>query len=300
MDLHDLHSFEQNVGVPLMPSLIVNGAKIEYEDIGQGLPIILTPGGRSDMSTVRGLANHLSPNYRVIIYDRRNCGASDVVISGALSESDIWAEDLNEMLKQLGAYPAYVGGNSAGQRASLLLAIRHPEAVRGLLLWNITGGSVAAEQLGYNYYGQFIEIAETYGMQGIIESDFFAERIKNNASNLERLKSMDTQNFIDVMQNWRSFFTADTPIIGATEAQLMKIDVPTVIIPGTENDPVHPRTVGENLHKILPNAELHPPIWSPEEYDTLRLEDPSAFQEIGHDRRAPIFLDFLTSINKSN
>ena len=283
-----------------MPSLIVNGAKIEYEDMGTGLPIILTPGGRSDMSTVRGLAKHLASAYRVIIYDRRNCGASDVVIAGDLSESDIWAEDLNEMLKQLGAYPAYVGGNSAGQRASLLLAIRHPEAVRGLLLWNITGGSVAAEQLGFNYYEQFIEIAKQYGMKGIIESDFFSERIENNESNLERLSSMDSQNFINVMQNWRSFFTADTPIIGATQAQLRAINVPTVIIPGTANDPVHPRSVGENLHALLPNAELHPPIWSPEEYDTLRLEDPGAFQEIGHDRRAPIFLNFLTSISKSN
>ena len=155
-----------------MPSLIVNGAKIEYEDMGTGLPIILTPGGRSDMSTVRGLAKHLASAYRVIIYDRRNCGASDVVIAGDLSESDIWAEDLNEMLKQLGAYPAYVGGNSAGQRASLLLAIRHPEAVRGLLLWNITGGSVAAEQLGgrYLYNGDFLDIVRKYCLLGPVEN----------------------------------------------------------------------------------------------------------------------------------
>jgi len=279
-----------------MPNLMVNGAKIEYEDIGEGIPIVLTPGGRSDMSAVRGLAKHLSSKYRVIIYDRRNCGASDVIISGDLSESDIWEEDLNEILSQLRASPAYVGGQSAGQRVSLLLAILHPESVRGLLLWNITGGSIAAEQLGYNYYDQFIDIAEKTGMQGIVESDFFAERIRQNPSNLERLKSMETQDFINVMRIWRSFFTDDTPVIGATEAQLRAIKVPIVIIPGTENDPIHPRSVGENLHKILQNAELHPPIWSPEEYATLRLEDPNAFQELGHDRRAPIFLDFLASI----
>ena len=87
-----------------MPSLIVNGAKIEYEDMGTGLPIILTPGGRSDMSTVRGLAKHLASAYRVIIYDRRNCGASDVVIAGDFSESDIFLTQLRICFKGIEEY----------------------------------------------------------------------------------------------------------------------------------------------------------------------------------------------------
>ena len=60
---------------------------------------------------------------------------------------------------------------------SLLLALRHPDAVKGLLLWHVTGGAVAAERLGYNYYEQFIEDAERDGMQGVVDSEFFAERI---------------------------------------------------------------------------------------------------------------------------
>ena len=153
------------------------------------------------------------PHYRVIIYDRRNCGASDVVIGGDLSEQEIWADDLNELLSRIDASPAYVGGGSAGCRVALLLALRHPEAVKGLLLWHVTGGAVAAERLGYNYYEQFIEAAERDGMKGVVESDFFAERIAENPSNRERLLAMDVQEFITTMRRWRTFFTADKPVI---------------------------------------------------------------------------------------
>ena len=276
-----------------MPTLVVNGANIQYEEMGEGIPIILTPGSRYDMNAVRGLAEQLGSEYRVIIYDRRNCGASDVIISGDLSEQEIWADDLYEILHQLQAIPAYVGGGSAGCRVSLMLAIRHPESVKGLLLWHITGGSVAAEQLGYSYYEEFIEIAKKDGMQGVIATDFFAERIRQNPSNLDRLVSMHTGDFISVMERWRTFFTDKDPVIGSTKEQLDKIAVPAVIIPG--DDDVHPLLVGQNLHSILHDSELHSPVWSKEEEERLVLQEPDVLQQLGTSRRARIFLQFLNN-----
>jgi pimeloyl-ACP methyl ester carboxylesterase len=277
-----------------MPSLLINGANIAYEEMGNGTPLALTPGGRSGMEAVRRLAERLAPYYRVIIYDRRNCGASDVIIEGDLSEQEIWAEDLYELLNRLDASPAYIGGGSAGCRVSLLLAMRYPEMVKGLLLWHVTGGAFAAERLGYNYYEKFIDIALKDGMKGVAESEFFAQRIQQNPSNQERLLSMNPREFIDVMQRWRSFFTADKPVIGATEAELKTIGAPMAIIPG--DDDTHPRAVGENLHRILPHSELHPPLWSRDEAERLRQQDPAQFQEMGHERRASVFLLFLEKI----
>ncbi len=280
-----------------MPTMKINGATIAYEEMGSGTPITLTPGGRQGMEGVRGLAELLASRYRVIIYDRRNCGASDVTIGGEPSEQEIWAEDRYELLNRLGATPAYVGGGSAGCRVSLLLAIRHPDAVKGLLLWHITGGEVAAQRLGYNYYEQFKEIAGRDGMEGVVLSEFFAERIRENPSNRDRLLSLKPEEFIETMGRWRSFFTADKPVIGATEAELMTIGVPMVIIPG--DDEVHPRAVGENLHRILPHSELHPPVWSPEETRSMRDEDPVKVRELAHARRAAVYLPFLERLERT-
>lgn len=65
-----------------MPSLTLNdGTNIHYEVLGSGPPVLLTPGGRSDMGRVRPHAEVLvAAGYQAIIHDRRNCGRSDVAI----------------------------------------------------------------------------------------------------------------------------------------------------------------------------------------------------------------------------
>ena len=274
-----------------MPSMLINGVNIRYEELGSGVPVALISGGRGDMEAVRGLAERLATHHRVIIHDRRNCGASDVVIGGELSEHEIWADDTHELLTRLDATPAYVGGGSNGSPVSLLVAIRHQETVRGLLLWNVIGGTVAAQRLGYNYYEQFVEIAQREGMQGVTESEFFAERIQQNPSNRERLSAMDPQEFISVMLRWHAFFTAKKPVVGASEAELQAIQVSAAIIPG--NDEVHTKEVGENLHRILPNSELHEPVWSIQERETQIDQDPAKFRDLGYERMASVFLPFL-------
>ena len=74
-----------------MPYANVNGVNLYYEEYGTGPAVILTPGGRVDHNGLRPVAALLSPHCRVIIHDRRNCGKSDVVIGGELSEQHIWA-----------------------------------------------------------------------------------------------------------------------------------------------------------------------------------------------------------------
>ena len=278
-----------------MPQTTIRGCTINYEVLGLGGPwVALTPGGRNGMQGMRGLGARLAEGgYRALIYDRRNCGASDVIIGGALSEQEEWAEDLYELLRQVATVPAYVGGSSAGCRVSLLLAIRHPDAIKALLLTAVSGGQVAAERLGYNYYGQFIEAAQRGGMQAVMEMPFFAERIEQNPSNRERLLAMNPNEFRAIMARWRAFFTADKPIIGATEAELRAIEAPAIIMPG--NDEVHPLAVGENLHRIMKRSELVPQLLTEAEVATLRDHGGApAAQAERTARLAPFLLDFLT------
>jgi pimeloyl-ACP methyl ester carboxylesterase len=228
--------------------------------------VALSPGGRRDLSGVEPLAKHVADaGHRVVIFDRRNCGASDVVIDGQDSEYEIWADDIHELLRQLGALPAFIGGSSSGCRTSLLFALRHPEAVKGLLLWRVTGGRFACERLAEEYYGQFIEAAKKGGMAKVCEMEHWKERIEARAENRDRLMKMDPEDFIAVMSHWRDYFLkgADLPVIGATEAELKTIKVPACIIPG--NDNTHGRQTGENLGRLLEKSEVH--ILFPKHYD---------------------------------
>ena len=245
----------------------IRGVNINYKIFGDHGPwVALSPGGRRDMSGIEILATRVAAEgHRVVIFDRRNCGASDVVIAGEDSEYEIWADDIHELLSQLGALPAIVGGSSSGCRTALLFALRHPEAVRGLLLWRVTGGRFACERLAEEYYGQFITAAKAGGMAAVCEMEHWKERIEANPANRSALMNMDPARFIAVMSHWREYFLrgADLPVIGATEAELKSINVPACIVPG--NDNTHGRQTGETLGRLLRNGEVH--ILFPKHYD---------------------------------
>jgi pimeloyl-ACP methyl ester carboxylesterase len=277
-----------------MPIATIRGVHINYQVLGEHGPwVALSPGGRRDLSGVMPLATQVAAaGYRVLLHDRRNCGASDVVIAGDESEYEIWADDLYALLTQLQALPVYVGGSSSGCRLSLLFALRHPEAVRALLLWRVTGGPFAAQRLAHNYYGQFIEAAQQGGMPAVCETEFFRERIASNPANRDRLLDMDAQRFINVMSHWREYFLrdADLPVIGASAEALGSITVPTCVIPG--NDRTHPRRVGENASRLLPNSELHilMPHDSEDDVSTAGWDEKQG-------ELASIFIDFLKRVS---
>ncbi|MGH7047717.1 MAG: alpha/beta fold hydrolase [Stellaceae bacterium] len=242
-----------------MPVISIHGVDINYRVLGERGPwIALQPGGRRGLLGVASLAEKIAEaGHRVLIYDRRNCGASGVSLAGGDAENEIWAEDLRELLAQLDAAPAFVGGSSSGCRLALLFALRHPTAVRGLLLWRVTGGAYAAQRLVEQYYGQFIAMARSGGMAAVCASEHFAEVITANPENRERLMALEVDDFIAVMERWRHAFNegAEHPVIGLAPDELRSLAMPACIVAG--NDPVHLRAAAQTAHRLMPQSEYH-------------------------------------------
>jgi pimeloyl-ACP methyl ester carboxylesterase len=268
----------------------VRGVEINYQVLGERGPwVALQPGGRRALDGVRPLAEKLAEaGNRVLIYDRRNCGASGVAFEGD-GENEVWVEDLRELLLQLDAIPAFIGGSSSGCRLALLFALRHAPAVRGLLLWRVTGGHYAAQRLSQNYYSQYIELAETGGMDAVCASEHFAAVIAANPSNRARLTAIAPGDFIARMRRWRQSFEAgaDHPVIGLSPAELRSMTMPACIVPG--NDRVHPRGPGQSAHRLLPNAEYHEVLPEDRPDQDVALED----WEKKEGLLAAIFIDFI-------
>ncbi len=278
-----------------MPEALVRGVRINYEIIGTSGPCIaLTPGSRRPYGELVDLSKAIAASgYRMLLHDRRNCGASDVAFDGSASEHEIWANDLYALGKELGVLPMYAGGSSAGARLAILFATLHADGLRGLLLWRITGGQEAVDRLAENYYGQFIEIARNGGMQAVCNSEHFSACIKARPSNRDKLLNTDASQFIDVMAYWRECFlqSAKLPIVGATEADLRAIKAPACLIAG--NDVIHTPVTARKAAGLIPNSELHDDVVEKRSDNNLLKEWDRNEWRMAEPRIAAIFAAFL-------
>src|SRR5215469_241667 len=195
----------------LVSSVEVNGGKVVYEILGDsGDLIALTPGGRfgKDIPGLRPLAEALvDGGYRVLLWDRPNCGKSDVQFYGQ-SESHMRAETLHGLLGALRVQRCIIAGGSGGARDSILTTMLYPELVSKLVVWNIVGGIYGTFVLGSFYIVPSILAVRGTGMQGVSRVSEWKERIAENPANLDRLMSFDADEFLTVMLRWLNAFVS--------------------------------------------------------------------------------------------
>ena len=279
-----------------MPIAVIAGAHINYEVVEpqrlrEGMhDLALSPGGRNPMGDMRRLADLMAAaGWRVLLHDRRNCGASDVGFDATRSEFEMWADDLAALLDHLGMSPAIIGGSSSGARLALTLALRHPPSVRALLLMRITGGRFAVDRLVEKYYDGASRAAASGGMAAVCEEAHFRDVVRDNPRNRDLLMAIEPAGFIACMNAWRAHFLAgiDLPLIGTTEAELGSLQVPVCIIPG--NDLTHPRARGTLVAPMIRTCELHHVTDVEHAIDVTPVEEWSAH----YPAMARVFIDFL-------
>jgi pimeloyl-ACP methyl ester carboxylesterase len=242
-----------------MPVSKINGVNINWRTVGDHGPrLMMTTGGRRGHDEFVPLAEKIAHyGYRVMLHDRRNTGASDILIEGNEGEEAIWTRDMHALMSEQNALPAFFSGSSAGARTSILFYLRYPQAVRGLLLLRVTGGAFAAGRLPEQYYGQYIRAAEQGGMDAIRAMDMWKERIEANPANREYLARLPARQFIDVLTRWNEIFVAGGhhPVMGVTPDELRSIKTPTIVVPG--NDNTHSSASGLTAHRLIAGSTLH-------------------------------------------
>jgi pimeloyl-ACP methyl ester carboxylesterase len=253
-----------------MPKAQINGISIAYEVAGKGPPIVWTPGGWFPRRpTAYVFAGRFSANYRVLLWDRRNSGASDIAIEDAESEAHLWTDDLHALLQELDMSPAYVGGSSAGCVMSLLMAHRYPQDVKGLLLYNPPTDDVQSCQqpLVEYHYLCLARAAEEKGIEAVIElsthppdpewawiTGWVAETIALNPGNRERLLAMDPGQFASIMKKWAGGLTSPRSYLAnLSDEELAAIDAPAIV--SYDFGAWHPEHTARELYRKLPNAE---------------------------------------------
>ena len=244
----------------------INGGNVVYEILGEtGELIALTPGGRfsKDIPGLRPLAEALvEGGYRVLLWDRPNCGKSDVQFYGQ-SESHMRAETLYQLVTALDAGPCIILGGSGGARDSMLTTMLYPEIVRKLVVWNIVGGIYGSFVLGGHYITPSILAVRGLGIEGLLSVPEWRERIEQNPANRRRLLELDADEFLKVMLRWLNAFVPKPgqTIPGVPDEMFDNITVPTLIIRGGENDWDHPKRTSLEVNCLIKGSKLIDPPW---------------------------------------
>jgi len=278
----------------------IHGGQVVYDLLGPpyGQPIVLTPGGRfsKDVPGLRPLAEALAEGgLRVLLWDRPNCGASDVQFYGR-SESHMRADTLAELLTRLDLAPAIIAGGSGGARDSLLTVIRHPEVASKAIAWSIVGGVFSTLNLAGVYVLPNINTARIVGMEGVVNLPEWQDLIEANPRNKERLLSMDPDEFVTVMLRWLNAFVPKPgqTIPGVEDEEFANIQVPTMIIRGGENDLDHPKRTSMEVHCLVKDSILVEPPWPEDAWEQAVRASAAGTGNIFDPwvQAAPLILDF--------
>ena len=252
-----------------MPQVTVgteNGAPIEihYEDHGSGHPIVLIHGYPLDgNSWERQERDLLANGYRVITYDRRgfgrveSAGIPDMTTTPSLADFEVLIEHLDvsdvvlvgfsmgtgEVVRYLGSY-----GSERVRKAVLLGAIPpfllktddNPEGVEGKVFADIEA-AIVTDRYAYfeNFLNNFYNV-DVLGGTRISDRAWQASfNVAVGASPFATYACVDT---------WLTDFRADLP----------KIDVPVLVLHGTEDRILPFESTAARLPALIADCTLVP------------------------------------------
>jgi|SRR5688572_11112117 len=126
--------------------IAVNGVRLAYSDIGNGVPLICLHGGMGiDANSLRvpGILELARRGIRLVIPDQRGHGRSSHSTPVTYTH-DIWASDIHSLGRALELQPFALLGHSYGGFVALEYAKRWPESLTHLVLVSTKAGGVVS------------------------------------------------------------------------------------------------------------------------------------------------------------
>jgi pimeloyl-ACP methyl ester carboxylesterase/quercetin dioxygenase-like cupin family protein len=123
-----------SVPIPGMKKAAIHGAELAYVERGSGDPVVLVHGEIADLRSWSRQVNVLSERFHVIAVSRRCHYPNRCTGKEDDYTYEQHADDIAALMRTLHLSRAHVIGHSYGAGVVALLAMRHPEAVRSVVL----------------------------------------------------------------------------------------------------------------------------------------------------------------------
>ena len=237
-----------------MPTIEIHGAELYYDERGSGPEtVVFAHGLLFDRRIFDEQVAALSERYRVIAFDFRGHGGSEVTKGGY--DMDSLAADAAGLIEALGAAPCHFAGLSMGGFVGLRLAARRPELLRSLVVLDSSADPEPRENLPK--YRLLQAIARLFGLGAV------AGRVMPI---LLGKTTMEHPARREMRELWRARVVGQDRV-GVTRAvsgvlardgvydELPGIRVPVLVLVGEEDTATVPET-SERIRDAIPGAEL--------------------------------------------
>jgi len=275
---------QQNMSAPAaVTSVRVRGAELHYLDLGHGEPVVFVHGSLGDLETFRPQFDAFSARYRVIAYSRRFHPPNPQPPGELIYSAATHADDLAGLITELRLTRPRVVGLSYGAYTALIMALRHPDRIRALVLAEppllpflkgVSGGASFVE----DWERLVLEPAQRSFGKGDDEGGLrlFVGGLRGAgafdqlpAERRAQLLRYTNALKLQLLTNRRLYF----PTVTCTD--LREIRTPSLLVGGDSSPPMFARILDE-LARCLPNPSR---VVIPRSGHNMQVDNPGQFNE---------------------
>lgn len=233
-----------------MPHAQINNAKLWYDVIGEGEPLLLHHGYTASRVNWAPVAERLKDRYQIILMECRGTGESEDTEDGYSLEQ--YASDVIGMVDHLGIEKFTFAGHSMGGGIGFLLGLNHAERLNRLILmapipaFGLPGDEPNKEELALKLKARADNDREFFMQRYLAER--FREDVETDewfSSRVDHLMRVSDGHYVDGLKSMHGFNVED---------QLPNLNLPTLMIAGAVDLLLRPNL---NDYMRLPNASLH-------------------------------------------
>ena len=249
-----------------MPKVQANGITINYEQQGNGEPLLLIPYLAADNACYAFQVADYAKRFTCISVDLRGAGESDK--PQATYSTELFADDIAAFIQAIGVERAHVSGLSLGAATGLWLAAKYPQRVKSLSLhscWPKSDAYLKAVVGGWQSTARGLDSVTEMVIQGILPWCFTPDFYSGNPELMDNVaafvRSRPKQPLDAFMRQSNAVITHDA------SAQLGRITIPTQITFG-RHDVVTSTRFADAMRNGIARSELvvfegcaHAPIY---------------------------------------
>ena len=256
-----------------------DSVKLYYEEAGNGTPILFSHEFAGDYRNWELQMRYFSRRHRCITYSARGYKPSDVPGDWKAYSYKHWASDAIAVLDHLKIAKAHVVGLSMGGYTVVQIGLLYPDRALSLTAAGAGSGSERAHTDEFRKSSRALadefekigtpEVVKAYGLSPA-RIPFLVKDPRGFAEFNKMFSEHDAKGCANTMRG----FQAERPSLYDFEADIRKINVPTLIVVGDEDEPcLEPSFL---LKQWIPTSGL---VVFPKTGHVVNQEEPALFND---------------------